>query len=233
MQRLLGVLGGMGPLATVDFFRKVVEETQATVDQEHIPLIIDSVPQIPCRVAAVLREGESPVPQMLSGIMRLKKAGAECIAIACNTAHYWYDDLCEQGGMPILHIVDAVATELERTARADAPLGLLATEATLEARIYQSRLAQREIDFIINTPEERAELILPAIALVKQGKPQQGGELLDHALGLLQERGAGQYVLACTELPVAVDAVSSLHRAHCIDATRALAKASVRWSLQT
>lgn len=230
MRGLVGVLGGMGPLATVDFFRKVVAETPAVNDQEHIPLIIDSVPSIPCRVAAILRDGLSPLPPMVEGLARLERAGAECLVIACNTAHFWYDELQRSASVPILHIVDAVAAELDG-GRPGAVLGLMGTEATLEAKIYQKRLSARGIEFMVHTPEERAELVLPAIALVKQGRPDLAGKMIDQALQLLEARGADRCILACTELPVAVDASDSPYRGQCIDATRALARAAVRWSM--
>ena len=88
MGKRLGVLGGMGPLATVDFLQKLIEETPATRDQDHIPLIAYSVPQIPERPAAIAGHGESPLPHMLDGMRTLRNAGATMIAIACNTAHY-------------------------------------------------------------------------------------------------------------------------------------------------
>lgn len=231
MRGLIGVLGGMGPMATVDFFQKVIEETPAVLDQDHVPLIIDSSPQIPCRVSAILRGGESPVPAMLAGLRRLEQAGAECAAIACNTAHYWYDDLCAQSSLPILHIVDAVGDALEASGQPTPPLGLLATEATLSARIYQKRLSSRNIDFVINTESEREMLVLPAIAMVKQGKSLEAGRLLEEALHLLRGRGAGKWLLACTELPVALAAAHPEMLAQCIDPTRVLARTAVQWSI--
>ena len=232
MNGILGVLGGMGPLATVDFFHKIVEETRVTVDQQHVPVVIDSVPQIPCRVAAILSGGESPFPHMLAGLRRLEGAGAECAVIACNTAHFWYDELASVSGMPILHIVDAVADELAHHDAMRKPVGLLATEATLHANIYQERLADRKTDFMLLSPAERAELVLPAIALVKQHKLEPAGRLLEQAITLLRQRGAGACVLACTELPVALAAVGSPLLSQSIDASRALARASVRWSMR-
>lgn len=231
MRGLIGVLGGMGPMATVDFFQKVIEETPAVRDQDHVPLIIDSSPQIPCRVSAILRGGESPVPAMLAGLRRLEKAGAECAAIACNTAHYWYDDLRAECSLPILHIVDAVGDALEATGEPTPPLGLLATEATLSARIYQKRLSSRKIDFVINTESEREKLVLPAIAMVKQGRSIEAGRLLKEALHLLRQRGAGKWLLACTELPVALAAAHPEMLGHCIDPTRVLARTAVQWSI--
>ena len=113
-QRLdvLGVLGGMGPLATVDFLQKLIEETPATRDQEHVPVVAYSVPQMPERPPAIVGNGESPLPHMLEGVLTLKRAGAKAVAIACNTAHFWYDDLVRDGGLPILHIADAACASL-------------------------------------------------------------------------------------------------------------------------
>ncbi|HXF67998.1 MAG TPA: amino acid racemase, partial [Burkholderiales bacterium] len=136
MNRLLGVLGGMGPLATVDFMRKVIEATPARSDQEHLPLIVYSVPQVPDRTAAILQGGASPLPAMLRGIEVLGRAGAQALAIPCNTAHYWYDELVRQGGLPILHIADAACAALERRGVRGAAVGLLATSGTLAAGFY-------------------------------------------------------------------------------------------------
>lgn len=231
MRGLIGVLGGMGPMATVDFFRKVIEETTAVRDQDHVPLIIDSSPQIPCRVAAILQGGESPVPAMLAGLQRLEQAGAECAVIACNTAHYWYDELRAESSLPILHIVDAVGEALEASNRPSLPLGLLATEATLETRLFQERLSCRKIDFFVNTVSERERLVLPAIAMVKQGRLVEAGRLLEQALDLLRRRGAEKWILACTELPVALAAARPEMLGQCIDPTRVLARAAVKWSI--
>src|SRR5690606_28553292 len=101
---LLGVLGGMGPLATVDFLSKLIEETAAGRDDDHVPVVVYSVPQIPSRPAAIVSGGPSPLPAMLDGVRTLKGAGATVLAIACNTAHYWYDDLAAAAGIPIVHI---------------------------------------------------------------------------------------------------------------------------------
>src|SRR5215207_1044646 len=113
MKKVLGVLGGMGPLATVDFLRKLIEETPAARDEDHLPVIAWSVPQIPERPAAITGNGESTLPALLDGIRTLKDAGAIVIAIPCNTAHYWYDDIVREGGLPIVHIADAALDELK------------------------------------------------------------------------------------------------------------------------
>src|SRR3712207_4022394 len=102
----------MGPAATADFLAKVVALTPAEADQDHVPLIVWNVPQIPPRPAAIAAESDAPLAPMLAGIRTLEQAGAEAIVIACNTAHYWYERLTAQSRVPIIHIADAVLVEL-------------------------------------------------------------------------------------------------------------------------
>ncbi|HZX27453.1 MAG TPA: amino acid racemase [Telluria sp.] len=232
MHSTLGVLGGMGPLATADFYRKIVEETDAHCDQEHIPVLVYSLPDIPCRSTAIMDRGRSPLPRMIEGLRKLEQAKVEAIAIPCNTAHYWYRDLCKATSLPILHIVDAVAVELQRMSYQPRHLGLLATESTLAARIYHDRLAGHGYSFTVNAPDDREKLVVRAINLVKQGRPQEGGHLLELAVRKLLDRGVEAPILACTELPVALESIGSSLLSCCVDASRALAKAAVAWSTE-
>jgi aspartate racemase len=227
MPRLLGVLGGMGPLATVDFLAKLIAETPAGRDQDHVPVIAYSVPQIPCRVEAILGTGASPLPAMTAGVAVLMRAGVEAIVIACNTAHFWYDDLARASAVPILHIADAACADIA----AGSCVGLLGTEAALHAGIYQTRLAARDVRSLVNEPELRTRWVLPAIALVKQGRAAEAGRLVEPAIEDLLRQGADTVILACTELPVALDAIGSDYRSRVIDPTRALARAAIAWSL--
>ena len=225
MKKMLGVLGGMGPLATVDFLQKLIEETPARVDQEHIPVIAYSVPQIPDRPAAITGTGESPLPHMLEGVLTLKRAGATAIAIACNTAHYWYDDLVAQGGLPILHIADAACAALNGVQR----VGLLATQGTVAAGFYQSRLKARGVECLLSSDDDQRTLVLPAIECVKRTDLVQAHALATRAAQSLLDRGAQAIIMGCTEIPLALEYRSSAVSAHCIDATRALARACVAW----
>jgi aspartate racemase len=104
----------MGAMATVDFLRKLVEATPAERDQEHIPLIVRFCPEVPDRAAALAGAGPSPQPALVAAAVELAAAGAQALAIPCNTAHYWYDALCAAVPIPILHIVDAAVAELQR-----------------------------------------------------------------------------------------------------------------------
>lgn len=222
--KLLGVLGGMGPLATVDFLQKLIEETPATHDQEHVPVIAYSVPQMPDRPPAITGNGESPLPYMIKGVHTLKRAGASAVAIACNTAHYWYDDLLREGGLPILHIADAACALLKGQR-----VGLLATTGTLQAGFYQQRLAARGLDCLLSTVEEQQTLVNPAIEHVKRNALPAAHTLATRAAMALLERGAQGVILGCTEIPLAIEHASSDASPWCIDATRALARQCVAW----
>jgi len=229
---LLGVLGGMGPLAAADFLKKLAEETPAQRDQEHIPYVAWGVPQIPDRPPAITGNGESPLPAMLEGVRALRGAGATAIAIACNTAHHWHAELEREGGLPVLHIADAVCTELEARGIRDGRIGLIATEGTLQAGFFQKRFAARRLECLISSREDRDTLVLPAIAAVKANRLQEAHELAVAAVTRLRQAGARSIVLACTETPVAIDHAPHPVAAHCIDATRALARVCVAWHRQ-
>lgn len=229
MPPLLGVLGGMGPLAAADFLTKLVEETPATRDQDHIPYVAWGVPQIPERPAAILRNSASPLPEMLRGIAALKQAGATAIAIACNTAHHWHDELVQQGGLPILHIADAACDALAERGISRGSIGLIATEGTLAAGFFQQRFAARGLECIVSTRSDQDQLVLPAIAAVKANDLRRAHALAVQAVEKLVAGGAQAVVLACTETPVAIDFAANPVSDRCIDATRALARACVAW----
>ena len=229
MNPLLGVLGGMGPLATVDFLGKLVEETPARRDAEHIPVIVWSVPQIPDRPLAILEAGESPLPAMLAGIRTLKGAGATCIVIPCNTAHHWYDDLVREGGLPILHIADAACDQFAARGVGVDTVGLIATSGTLAAGFFQQRLDALGYRCIVSSARDQEELVLPAIENVKRNDVARAHALAVHAAQNLLAAGAQVILLACTELPPAIGHAPAAIAAACIDPTRALARASVAW----
>src|SRR3954464_6570544 len=110
--RILGVLGGMGPLASAQFILRLTQLTPAASDQDHIPTVLWSDPRVPDRIAGRAGTGPDPLPWFLQGISGLRQAGGGAIAIPCNTAHAWYGEM-QTGGLPILHIVDAAAADLE------------------------------------------------------------------------------------------------------------------------
>jgi len=226
---MIGILGGMGPLATADFFSKVIAATPAAVDQDHVPLLILSDPRVPSRPAAILRGEESPLPALLAGRDRLIAAGALALAMPCNTAHFWFAELLDGCPVPFLSIVDATCDEAAGLAKPGARIGLIATGATLAAHLFDQRLESMGFLPLLPEPDEMTALVLPAIALVKTGRALEAGQLVEQAVKLLLNRGATTVILACTETPLALDAIRSDLRLVCVDSTGALARSCVRW----
>lgn len=227
---MLGVLGGMGPLATADFFNKLLALTAARCDEDHLPVLLLSDPRIPRRPAAILDGGESPLPRLRALRDQLVGAGATFLAMPCNTAHHWYADLAADCPVPFLSIVEASVAALARLPAPPshgAPVGLVATAATLAAQVYDAPLATA--GFTVLTPHAHAQrdAVLPAIAQVKAGQLHAAAALLEPVVASLLARGAGAVLLACTEVPVALDAAASPLRAQCVDTSAALAAACI------
>jgi aspartate racemase len=165
----------------------------------------------------------------MAGRDRLVAAGASALAMPCNTAHFWFRDLAAACPVPFISIVDACVAELVPMLNAGGSVGLIATRATLAGRIFDAPLMRAGYRLQVPDDESMDRLVLPGIELVKAGQTQQAGPLIEQAVrGLLQE-GADAVVLACTETPVALDAVQSPLRAKCVDSTAALARACVAW----
>jgi len=227
---LVGVLGGMGPLATIDFIRKVWAATPATFDQDHVPLIVASIPQVPDRTAAFRGEGASPLAAMVASGQRLARAGAGLVVMPCNTAHLWFAELEAALALPMLHVVDAALEDAVALAGAGACIGLLCTDATLASGMYMNRASRfGGVRWALPTAHEMLEWVMPGIAAVKAGTLDRGTELLGKAADALARRGAQALVLGCTEIPLVLGSGNS--PLPLVDATDALARRAVAWSL--
>jgi len=228
-EKILGVLGGMGPLASAHFMLRLTLLTPATRDQDHIPAILWSDPRVPDRTRGKLDGGEDPEPWLMRGINGLKAAGAAAIAIPCNTAHGWYDIMAAQG-LPILHIVDAAAAELRKAAPSGI-IGLMGTAATLRMRLYQDRLESQGWTCITPTDAEMTTQVTPAIGLVKANRVAEAYAPLAEIVTSLAARGARAVVLGCTEIPLGI--LAGPHHTlpvPTIDSIDALALASIAWA---
>src|SRR3546814_858978 len=137
--RTLGLLGGMGPGATADVLTKIISATPAARDQDHVPVLVHCVPQIPDRTDALLGRGPSPEAALIDGTLALRRAGADFMAIACNTAHHWYEAVRHAADRPVIHIADAVVSEI-RASNKPGAVGLLATAGTIKSGFYQRAL---------------------------------------------------------------------------------------------
>jgi aspartate racemase len=224
---LIGVLGGMGPLATVDFMHKIIAECAAGRDQDHVPVLAWNVPQIPDRQHALAGTGASPVAALQAGVRVLEAAGATRIVIPCNTAHHWFDVLQAGSAVPFIHIVDATLRYLREPG--SERIGILATRGTLAARLYQQRLAAAGIGWVINTDDELDTLFTPGCYAVKRQALEEGGHLLARAGEHLLARGATRLILACTEVAVALAAIASPLLAISLDSNQALARECVAY----
>jgi len=229
--KVLGVLGGMGPLASAQFMLRLTLLTPASRDQEHIPTVLWSDPRVPDRTRGRGAGGDDPLPWLLRGIEGLKRAGCGAIAIPCNTAHGWYDAMREAAGMPILHIVDAAAAELRRCGIGPATIGVMGTQGTLDMRLYQDRLHSQGWDCIVPTVDEMATLVTPAIAAVKANRVAEAYAPLAEVVNRLAARGAVAVVLGCTEIPLGIQAGPQERlNVPVIDTIDALARAAIAWA---
>lgn len=226
--RILGVLGGMGPLASAQFMLRLTLLTPAARDQEHIPAVLWSDPRVPDRTRGKLSGGDDPLPWLLRGIRGLRAAGCGAVAIPCNTAHGWYDEMAAEG-LPILHIVDAAAADLQRLGIAPGPIGVMGTAATLAMRLYQDRLGALGWDCITPDEAQMARLVSPAIALVKANRVAEAYALLAEVVAALGARGAAAIVLGCTEIPLGIQA-GPAPVVPVVDTIDALACAAVAWA---
>lgn len=225
--RTLGLLGGMGPEATADVLMKIARATSAARDQEHIPIVVRSIPQIPDRTAALLSGGPSPAGALAEGARALRDAGAEFIAIACNTAHHWHADVQAAADRPVLHIADAVAEGL-RDRAAERCVGLLATRGALQSGFYQRRLQLEGFEVLTPREADQSMAVDIAIAATKAGYRGLAQCAAETAVERLRAMGAGTIILACTELPVAL--ADSPRRRDVLDANAALARACIAFA---
>ena len=228
-EKILGVLGGMGPLASAQFMLRLTLLTPAVRDQDHIPAILWSDPRIPDRMAAKFGQGEDPLPWFLRAMRGLEQMGCGAVVIPCNTAHGWYDELRAATTLPIPHIVDAVAQDLHRQNITSGTIGVMGTAATLRMRLYQDRL--EALGYRCITPDQTRmdRDVTPAIGLVKANRVTEAYTPTITAAQDLMARGAAAVVLGCTELPLAAQAgpPAAFPMADSIDS---LARAAIAWA---
>ena len=201
----LGILGGMGPAASAEFVTRLIRQTPANKDQEHIPFVLWNEPRVPDRSTSIRNGDDRPLPYLLQGMQVLKAVGCTSIVIPCNTAHFWYDELVKFK-IPILHIVDSVADAL-RDINVTGTIGVMGTHATVELGLYQYMLNKSGWDCITPTKEEMNNLVQPAIDLIKSGSIEEAHPMLMTVVNSLIDRGAKAVVLGCTEIPLSIKEV--------------------------
>jgi len=225
-EKIIGILGGMGPEATIDLFYKIIKSTPAGKDQEHLRIIIDNNPKIPDRTAAILGKGEDPLPALQETARNLEKAGADFIIIPCNTAHYFLPLIQESVKIPILNMIEETAKETQKKIPSIKKVGLLASIGIYETEIYHQKFKKFNIKVI--SPEEKdKEEVMKVIYAVKAGNLSEGiKKSIFKITQKLIEKGAEAIIAGCTEIPLILEEgdVSVL----LIDPTQVLAKATVQ-----
>jgi len=193
--KAVGVLGGMGPAATVEFFRRVVAATPATVDQGHLRVVIDNDPSVPDRARALLYDGPTPVPALVRMVRRLEAAGAGVLAMPCNTAHAFLPQLREAASVPFLDMIDETVRRVSvRT------VGLLATSGTIRSGIYGRAFAARGIELLVPNGDGQ-RTVVRAIEAIKAARSLGEVETaMRTVVDGLRTRGAEAVVAGCTEI---------------------------------
>ena len=222
----LGLLGGMGPSATLDVLQKIVELTDANTDQQHLPIIVWNLPQIPDRTASLVGGGASPAPLLAAGARGLREAGADYISIACNTAHHWYDVIRAASCLPVIHIADTAIEALAGVEVRRGQVAIMATAGTIASGFYQSRLLRAGYIPLLPHRSVQDEAVSGAIAHAKAGRWPEAVRAVSHGVEHVVARGADAVLLACTELPLLVRGLQP--HVPMIDANRALAHACIR-----
>lgn len=194
----LGVIGGLGPMATVYFLQLVTDMSEARTDQEHMEILIHMKPQIPDRTGYILgKSKEDPLPVMAEVGRGLVRQGAEVLAVPCVTAHYFHGQLEKEVGVPVLNMINATALYLKNAGFSRA--GILATDGTLKSGLFQEVLKSSGIDAVLPKPEGQAGVMRLIYEEIKAGRPAEM-ELFHKVSGQLFQEGAQVILLACTEL---------------------------------
>ena len=225
--KTIGIIGGMGPLATYDLAEKILNNTVASCDQDNIPVLIDCNTRIADRTAAILHGGADPRPEMKKSAKRLEEAGADVLIMACNTAHYFYDSVCEGINIPVLHMPRLTAQLLLKKGVKKA--GVLATDGTCQSGVYGKALEEEGIEPVYPSSEKQGIIMSLIYDHVKAGKMDFSDLDIDGVIFEMKEKGAEVLILGCTELPMAFDIIGDTGIPS-VDPTDVLARAAVSFA---
>jgi aspartate racemase len=202
-KKTLGIIGGMGPLATADLFYKIIAHTDASCDSGHIHIVIDNNPKIPDRTKAVLEGSDAPFAYILEAAERLERMGADILLLPCNTSHVFYQKLCGAINVPVLNMIEETAREVNALGLKS--VGVLATTGALRARLYENALNEFGIKAVLPSEGGQAEVMSVIYNGVKAGAENYDTAALTGELKQMALKGAGCFILGCTELPIAFE----------------------------
>lgn len=201
MEKILGIIGGMGPAATIQFYKNITDKTPAKKDQDHIRMIILNHVSIPDRTEAILNgNGEEVHKVLLDDAKYLEQGGASAIAIPCNTSHYFVEDLEKEINIPIIHMINETAKQAKKTFVAGR-VGILATDGTIKMGLYQDALKKQGLEPYIPSEESQKSVMNIIYKDIKAGKKGSVEEFCKIEREL-EEAGCVGALLACTELSI-------------------------------
>jgi len=213
--RRVGVIGGMGPAATIRLYEEITRRTPIRREQDHLRLVIDSDPTVPDRTAALLAAGGgdgrpslpagdvegSPEQHLIAAARRLQAAGVDLIAVACNTAHAWHERIASSVDVPVLHLIDVTAEAAASRVGPGGRVGLLATLGTQAAGLYQQATAKTALALVVPEPQIQQQ-VMEAITQVKTGHTEPARATIRLAGQHLVARGAAAVIVGCTDISV-------------------------------
>lgn len=226
--KTLGILGGVGPLASIYFQQQIVKFTDASIDQEHIPAVIYNDTFIPDRTAYILGKSDlDPLPYIEEGFRKLEKAGCDLAVITCNTAHYFFERFSEDSAMPIVSIIDTAVEEVLNKIPNAKTVGVIATDGTIKSGVYKKVIEKFGLECISPDEEDQSAVTNIIYNEVKAGKKGNCKRLMQ-VVDALRAKGCDAIILGCTELSVMNEDNRLTEKNHdIVDAMEALAKKCV------
>jgi len=202
----IGILGGMGPEATVNLMHRVIIATPAGDDCEHVHLIVDSNPEVPSRIAALIDgSGQSPAPELVRMARRLETAGADALAIACNTAHGYASEITAAVSIPLLDVIDLARDAVVAMNMPQQRVGLLASTAVINLGLFAESFAAVGIQLVI--PAVQSD-VMEVIKAVKRGDSDRNTrDQFAHIASMLLTDRVDILLIACSELSILVDSL--------------------------
>ncbi|ASJ01064.1 cysteate racemase [Thermococcus gorgonarius] len=200
-ERVIGILGGMGPLATADLFRRIVEKTPAKRDQDHPRIIIYNNPKIPDRTAFILGNGEDPRPELIASARKLEECGADFIIMPCNTAHFFAETIQRSINIPFVSMIEETTKVVREMGLRK--VGLLATDGTIKGLVYHRALLKYGVQIAVPNKGDQEKVMRGIYEGVKAGNLELGRKLLLEVARKLERRSDG-IIAGCTEVSVAL-----------------------------
>jgi aspartate racemase len=199
-EKIIGILGGMGPEATADLFLRILRATPVEKDQDHFRIIIDSNSKIPDRTAGINGSGPSPLPAMMETGRNLVNSGVDFIVMPCNTAHYFHYELEQLLRVPVLHMIRLSAKYVKENYPDVKRVGLKATDGTIASKLYHDAYKQYGIEVVIPEGDSQKNVMFAIYRDIKTGNLGDGGKLLKKVANELVDAGSDAVICGCTEV---------------------------------